>query len=81
MFSWLPCPAAGSAAIVGSLGALLLEGSSPFQLGPSGVFGWLHPAYLGPISWLAAGPSFIGHTSFNFLLRQVPSHAALARQL
>ncbi|KAK9786679.1 hypothetical protein WJX73_009946 [Symbiochloris irregularis] len=49
------------------------------HMGRQGLFGWVDPQYLVGVGWLAAGPGFVGHTSFNALLKWMhPLTIALA---
>ena len=53
-----------------TLASMLLDGTSPFEMGKQGVFGWpTDLRYLPSIAWLAAGPGVLGHTSLAALLK------------
>ena len=58
------------AATVLTLASMLADGTSPFESGRQGVFGWpTDLRYLPSIAWLAAGPGVLGHTSLAALLK------------
>lgn len=76
--SWMPiyvyaAPVTATAALILSVGGILIEGSHLFVGGASGVFGYLTVGvFFWKVLYLSLGPGFVGHTGLNTLLRYIP---------